>query len=65
MLYLSLDHLVDVSRDFVGGVPSSKVTTLLSLRFIGLVKVKINVFYLSRDHDIENPRDFVGELLSS
>ena len=42
--YLSCDHLVDVSRDFLGGVPSSKVTTLLSLGLIGLVKVKIQRF---------------------
>ena len=39
--YLSRDHSVDVSRDFVGGVPSSQVTILLSLGFMGLVKVNI------------------------
>ena len=41
VFYLSRDLLVDGLRDFVGGVPSSKVTTLLSLGFIGLAKVKI------------------------
>ena len=41
MFDLSRDQVVDASRDFVGGVPSSKVTTLLSLRYIGLVKVEI------------------------
>ena len=33
--------MVDVSCDFVGGVSSSKVTKLLSLGYIGLVKVEI------------------------
>ena len=41
VFYLSRDHLVNVSREFVGGVLSSQVTTLLSLGFIDLVKVKI------------------------
>ena len=44
--YLPCDHLLDVSRDFLDGVPSSKVTTLLSLGFIGLVKGKIQRFLL-------------------
>ena len=34
-------HVVYVSRDFVGGVSSFYVTTLLMLRYIGLAKVKI------------------------
>ena len=41
MFEFSRDQVVDVSRDFVGGAPSFKVTTLLSLRYIGLVKVEI------------------------
>ena len=59
--------MIDVSRGFVGGVPSSYVTTLLSSGSIDLAKVEIwrYVFYLSRDHDIEVSRDFVGGIPSS
>ena len=38
---LTRDHVIDASRDFVGKVLSSKVTILLSLGSIGLVKVEI------------------------
>ena len=38
---LSRDRMFFVSRDFEGGVPSSKVTTLVSLGFMDLVKVQI------------------------
>ena len=38
---LKSDHVIDVSRDFVGEVPSSEITTQLSLGCIGLVKVEI------------------------
>ena len=37
----SHDHVIDVSRDFVGEIPSYYVTTLLSLESTGLVKVEI------------------------
>ena len=60
--------MIDVSLDFMGGVPSSYVTTLLSSGSIDLAKVEIwrhNVFYLSRDHDIEVSHDFVGGVPSS
>ena len=36
-----------LSRDFVGGVPLSYNTTLLSLRSIGLMKVEIMAFVIS------------------
>ena len=41
MFELLCDQVIDVSRNFVGGVSSSKVTTLFSLGCIGLVKVEI------------------------
>ena len=41
MFDVSRDHLVRVSSDFVGGVPSSEVTTLQNLGCIGLVKVEL------------------------
>ena len=41
---LSGDQVVDVSRNFVGGVSSSKVMTLLSLGYIVLEKVEIQRF---------------------
>ena len=41
MFELSCDQVVNVLRDFVGGVSSSKTTTLLSLGCISLVKVEI------------------------
>ena len=62
---MSHDHHIEVSRDFVDGVPSSKVTTLLNLGSTGLVIVEISVFYLLSDHNIEVSRDFVDGVLSS
>ena len=47
MFYLSCDHNVEVSRDFVGGVLSTQATTLLSLGSIGLMELKIMVFVIS------------------
>ena len=38
---LSRDQVIDVSLDFVGGVPLSQVTNELSLGSIGLVKTEI------------------------
>ena len=38
---MSRDHMVDVSCDVVGGVPSPYVTSLVSLGSIDLVKVEI------------------------
>ena len=35
------DHIIEVSRDFVAGVPSFQVNTLLSSGFICLMKVEI------------------------
>ena len=55
----------DVSRDFVGDIPSLYVTTLLSLWSIGFVKMEYNNFYLSLDNDIEVSRDFLGGVLLS
>ena len=62
---LSRDRDIEELRDFVDGVLSSYVTTLLSLGTKVLWKWKYNVFYLSHDHDIEESRDFVGRVLSS
>ena len=39
--YLILDHVTDVSRDFVSEALSSEVPSQLSLGSIGLVKVEI------------------------
>ena len=39
--YLSRDHNIEESCDFVGGVLSSKVTTLLTLGSIGLMELEI------------------------
>ena len=47
MFYLSCDHNVEVSRDFVSGVLSTQATTLLSLGSIGLMELKIMVFVIS------------------
>ena len=47
MFYLSRDHNIDMSRDFVGGVALSYNTTLLSLRSIGLMEVEIMAFVIS------------------
>ena len=44
---MSRDHDIEVSRDFVGGVLSSLVTTLLSLGFIGLMELEIMSFVIS------------------
>ena len=41
VFYLSRDHDIEVSRDFVGGVLSAEVTNWLNLGSIGLTKVKI------------------------
>ena len=41
---LSRDQVVDVSRELVSGVSSSKVTKILSLGYLGLVKVDISDF---------------------
>ena len=42
---MSRDHLIEVSLDFLRGVSSSQVTTLLSLGSTGLVKVEIKRFW--------------------
>ena len=42
----SREHVVDVSCDFVGGVPSSYVTTLLSLGSIDLMELQIMAFVI-------------------
>ena len=55
----------DVSRDFVGDIPSLYVTTLLSLGSIGFAKMEYNNFYLSLDNDIKVSRDFLGGVLLS
>ena len=47
VFYLPRDHLIDVSRDFVGAVLSSQVTALLSLGSIGLTKLEIMAFVIS------------------
>ena len=44
---MSRDHDIEMSRDFVGGVLSSLVTTLLSLGFIGLMELEIISFVIS------------------
>ena len=49
----------------MGGVPSSKNTTLLSLELIGLVKVEIRFFNLLRDQNIKESSDFGGGVFSS
>ena len=41
LFILPRDHDIEESHDFVGGVLSFKVTTLLSLGYIGLVKMGI------------------------
>ena len=38
-LNLSRDHVIKMSRDFEGGVPSLQVTTLPSLVAMGIAKV--------------------------
>ena len=47
MFYLSRDRDIEVSRDFVGGIPSSKVITLLRLGSIGLMELEIMAFVIS------------------
>ena len=44
---LSPDHNIEVSRDFVGGVPSSLVITLVSLGSIGLMNMEKMAFIIS------------------
>ena len=39
MIYLPRDHVIKVSCDFVGGAPSSLVTSLLGLESIGLMEL--------------------------
>ena len=64
---LSRDHTDDMSRDFVGGVPSSKVTNRFSLGSIGLVKIEISRFWFARhqvvdvSHQVVDvSRDYMG-----
>ena len=59
------DHTIEVSRDFLGGAPSSWINTLPVLGTMGLANVEIKCFDLTRDHVIDISRDFVGEVLSS
>ena len=47
VFYLPHDHMIKVSRDPVGVVHSSWVTTLPSLATMGLVKMKIITFFIS------------------
>ena len=44
---MSRDHNIEESRDFVGGVLLSLVTTLLSLGSIGLIELEIMTFVIS------------------
>ena len=41
VFYLSRDHDIEESRDFVGGVLSSQVINLLNLGSIGLMELEI------------------------
>ena len=59
------DHTTEVSRDILGGAPSSWINTLAVLGTMGLANVEIKHFDLTRDHMIDVSRDFVGEVLSS
>ena len=59
------DHTIEVSRDFLGGAPSSWINTLPVLGTMDLANVEIKRFDLTRDHVIDISRDFVGEVLSS
>ena len=40
VFYLSPDHMIKVSHDFVGVTPSSSLTTLLSLGGVDLLKTE-------------------------
>ena len=44
IFYLSRYYTIEVSHDFVGGVPSFLVTTLLSLGSMGVVELEICFF---------------------
>ena len=54
--YLSGDRDIEVSRDFVGEVPSSWVTILLRLGFIGLMELEIMAFVISVPIPITIPK---------
>ena len=62
---LPCNHVIDASLDFVDGVPSSQVTTLLNLESIDLLKVEIYRFCLSRNHDIGPCLFWWGSLILS
>ena len=53
---LSHDHVVDMSLDFVGEVPSSYVTSLLSFESMSLVEVEILTFVILVPVPIPMPR---------
>ena len=52
-----------MSRDFVGGVDSSEVTTRLSLGYIGLMELEIVAFVISVPVPIPIPRFTNGLIL--
>ena len=52
-----------MSRDFVGGVDSSEVTTRLSLGYIGLMQLEIVAFVVSVPIPIPMPRFTNGLIL--
>ena len=52
---MTSDHDVEVSHDFVGGVPLSYVTTMLSLVSIGLMELEIMAFVVSVPISIPMP----------
>ena len=52
-----------MSRDFVGGVDSSEVTTRLSLGYIGLMQLEIVAFVVSVPIPIPLPRFTNGLIL--
>ena len=49
----SRDHTIEVSRDFLGGAPSFRFSTLPSPGRVGLVNLEIKRFDLTRDHVID------------
>ena len=61
---MSRDHDIEESRDFVGGVLSSYVTTLLCLGSIGLMELEIMTFVISVPIPIPMPRFTNGRLES-
>ena len=62
----SRDHTIKVSRDFLGGSPSSWISTLIKFWGPGTLRMlRQNVFELTRDHVIDVSRDLVGEVPSS